>query len=272
MSASFANGRLSRRGATAAAAFTAMLASLAVAAPQASGADVTWNTRTGQGAPYFEWRWATVSGAFRGIVITLHPGGWVSDRSYVRKMDEEVWRFRNAGYATLSVTYTSNDGPRAVQDAIGFHEWMKHAFPHKGVCLVGSSAGGHLALMAAALDPAIRCAISQAGPTDLARPTSRQLRDVITRAFGTDPEVLARYSPLNHADALRGEIYLGHARHDPVVEYQQAKDLSDRTTAWLTEIPGGGPVRWWVHSTGHKPTVDLHYHRAVNFVHYRMGA
>ena len=132
-------------------------------------------------------QWGEPSGEFAGqepraALILIHGGGWAGiDRDQFKATLAQGPLYENLGYGTLTVDYRS--GADGVVDLERFYaEARKRVGPDVPVCAIGSSAGGHLALMLAAREPDLACAVDLAGPTNLAalgRAAGRQgdLRD-----------------------------------------------------------------------------------------------
>jgi dipeptidyl aminopeptidase/acylaminoacyl peptidase len=108
----------------------------------------------------------------------------------------------------------------------------------KRVCIVGASYGGYAALAGAALDTGVyRCAVSVAGPSDLARfvSWSKSQNGVgavryWTRFMGAeaarDP-TLAEISPAAHVDRVTIPVLLIHGKDDTVVPLSQSELMAD---------------------------------------------
>lgn len=135
------------------------------------------------------------AGPSRGTVVTLH-GGWWRDVHDLRQMDplrdhlaDRGWRVHNLEYRR-----TGRDGggwPQSLDDVVAGLRAMPAPVTGPFV-LVGHSAGGHLALMAAsAVD--VSAVVALAPVTDLAA----ALRD------GLGEGATADFAPCRSGDALR---------------------------------------------------------------------
>jgi acetyl esterase/lipase len=95
--------------------------------------------------------------------------------------------WRAAGWETVSITYRGCN--RSVGDVVKFYDLVRaHFGPDVPICLMGQSAGGHLALMVAARRWDVSCVISQAGPSDLRKPAQQGKAEA---QAGTGPKALA---------------------------------------------------------------------------------
>jgi acetyl esterase/lipase len=83
----------------------------------------------------------------RGYVLVLHPGAWAGDDAMcVRKMRREANLFPQCGYARLNTTYSG--GRRSPDSVTREYDALRNRVgPSMPICAMGSSAGGHLALV-----------------------------------------------------------------------------------------------------------------------------
>lgn len=105
----------------------------------------------------------------RGTVVLVHGGGWAGPNQE-RQWEIDWWPgalFRAAGWSTSAIDYPAGkDGLDSVSQEI---EAARTRTPRRPVCVYGESAGGHLALLAAAAQPRVRCVMTFGAPTDLDR-------------------------------------------------------------------------------------------------------
>jgi dipeptidyl aminopeptidase/acylaminoacyl peptidase len=174
------------------------------------------------------------------------------------------------GYAVLQPNFRGSAGYGQDFLAAGFGQWGRKmqtdlsdgvrdlvrqgvADP-KRVCIVGGSYGGYAALAGATLDRGVyRCAVSYAGPADLASQIgdSRQKGGLETLRYwerfigaqGPQDPVLAQLSPAAHAAQADIPILLIHGRDDTVVSIGQSRRMADALRAAgkpveLVELPG----------------------------------
>lgn len=192
-------------------------------------------------------------GNFPGVVL-IHGGAWrAGDKSGYRSWGLDYAR---RGVAAFSIDYrlsTVARYPAAVEDCLDAIRWLrKHAsdfnLDSDRLGVEGGSAGGHLALMVALMEPEesakdtwgnrlrnwVRCAISWAGPTDLTDTQSVQQsveRASLVLFLGcTGNECPDRYreaSPVTYVSSDDPPILLIHGTADNVVPYRQAEIMQD---------------------------------------------
>ena len=139
-----------------------------MALPSAPGPGVA-TTGLGAGAPaYYEIGEPTGDFAGqppKGVMMVIHGGGWsLHGPGAVASMRSRADRWRAEGWRTLNVGY--RPCADSVQDVRWFYDRARELWNTAGpFCVMGSSAGGHLALMLAASRPGVACAIAHAGPT-----------------------------------------------------------------------------------------------------------
>lgn len=179
----------------------------------------------------------------RRVMILVHGGSWYTvGRRAMRSQRSVAARWRSAGWATVSVSYRACG--RSVADVLRFYDLVRArvgaAVP---ICLLGQSAGGHLALMVAAKRSDVACAMSEGGPTDLRRIASqgaaealdgtgpsglregsRRIQHLARAAFGA--ERLHAQSPVTHAARIGARLLLGTAASDNLVPSGQAQTLA----------------------------------------------
>src|SRR3954463_7934407 len=203
-------------------------------------------------------------------VIVVHGGGWVrGDRATdVAPLLEPL---SDAGFAWFSISYRFvNDvtqfgaGVEDVQAAIRFvraHAAEYHIDPDR-IALVGESAGGQLAAMAAlGEDPAtrVKAVVALYAPTDLAgiARTSKQvpqwIRDNLkgTAFEGLLLARLKQLSPIEHVRRDMPPFLLIHGTADTLVPCEQPRGRCERmksagASCELYPVEGAGHgVRWW---------------------------
>jgi acetyl esterase/lipase len=101
---------------------------------------------------------------------------------------------------------------------------------------VGHSAGGHLALWAAA-EGLVPAAVSLAGVCDLAAGARGNLGNGAVRAF--DPGLHADADPARRLP-IDAELILIHGTDDDVVPVEQSRSFAAQSGAELVELPGTG--------------------------------
>jgi len=118
------------------------------------------------------------------VAILLHGGCWLNsfDRGYCRHLAQAL---RGRGWVVLNVEYrrVGDEGggwPGTLEDVVAAVRWGLGQFPAAtgpgaGLTLVGHSAGGHLALLAAVAEPAVSAVVGLAAITDLPRYVSEPI-------------------------------------------------------------------------------------------------
>jgi acetyl esterase/lipase len=205
----------------------------------------------------------TADGVQRGVVLLLHSGGWMQTGSWAAagmRLDADRWRAR--GWRTINASYRACG--RALEDVVAFADHIRARIPNnQPLCIVGTSSGAHLALLAAALRPAaVDCVVSQSGPTDLQALTAEQAYDPFTggrwttgpisvhnfavAAFGA--ENLTRMSPARQPIAARMLVALGEqdwalgrSQATAFASAQLALNATARVEVLLLQA---GPVAW----------------------------
>jgi predicted alpha/beta-fold hydrolase len=181
-------------------------------------------------------------------MLVVHSAGWVlAGVGGVQRVRPDADRWRARGWETVS--FANRMCAQSYDDALWFHDRARRWFgPRTKICALGTSAGGHLALLIGAYRPDLYCAVSEAGPTDLRTIQDEVAYDAATglfdqtlggrwvhnlaaAAFGE--ENLAEYSPAAQAAGpLKStRVLQGFSADDPTVPYQQAADLAEAMRA-----------------------------------------
>lgn len=208
-------------------------------------------------------------GPFTAAII-VHGGGWVRGdrRTEVAPLFEPL---QQASIATFSIDYRlSSDLSQFgvaiddVRDAIHFVK--SHAAEYRidpdRIALIGESAGGQLAAMAA-LDvkdgTSVKAVVALYAPMDLVELAKdsdfvpQQLRNSI-RGTPFEPIILARLGQLSPIDNVRPgapPFLLIHGTEDALVPFAQSSAMCDRLKASgdaceVYPVAGGGHgIRWW---------------------------
>ncbi len=202
--------------------------------------------------------------------ILVHGGGWVRGD---RKVDVEplVKPLTDAGIAWFSISYRLASDPlhfgAAISDVEAAIRFVKeHAREYRvdpdRIALIGESAGGQLAAMAAlgnAPGTAVRAVVALYTPTDLVSLLRKS--DLIPPAIrdglqGTPFESfliarLAQLSPIEKVRPGMPPFLLIHGTADPLVPFEQSRVMCGRMQAVgascdLFRVPGAGHgIRWW---------------------------
>jgi acetyl esterase/lipase len=178
-----------------------------------------------------------------GYVIVVHAGGWrIVGRGMLGFEYPNVGRLNGWGYSTLNVDYRA--GADGLTDLLRFHDGLRRRIGKARLCVLGTSSGGHLALMLALRRPDVECAITEAAPTYLPGLT-QPLLSAARRYFGPRGG-LRTWSPALHPP--RARLLLSHATNDPAVPFEQSARM-------LRAVPGAKRVALrpgkvgWVHTS-----------------------
>ena len=211
------------------------------------------------------------------VAILVHGGGWVRGdrRTNVEPLFEPL---TNAGFAWFSISYTLATNPLEVGSAvtdveaailhIRAHAAEYHIDPDR-IVLIGESAGGQLAAMAAlgrTAGDGVKAVVALYTPTDLAAlaRTSDLIPAVIREQLKGTPWaglILARLeqlSPLARIHKDMPPFLFIHGDADPLVPLAQSRLMCDRMQALdvacqLITVPGGGHgMRAWESSPAYK--------------------
>ncbi|MDZ3832714.1 MAG: alpha/beta hydrolase [Sphingopyxis sp.] len=203
------------------------------------------------------------------VLVHFHGGGWA------RGQRPENWTgfrpYLAAGMSLVTVQYRlagQARAPAAVTDARCALQWVaanaaRFGFDPERIIVTGTSAGGHLALMAGLL-PATNMVDSDAcrdvpkaaaildfyGPSDLAAASagSAARHGTVANWIGEGPDAAAlerAMSPVTWLAADSPPIFIVHGDADPVVPVAQSIDLKHRLDALevpseLFVVAGGG--------------------------------
>lgn len=211
-------------------------------------------------------RWGAPAGPYlgqppRAIVMLLPGGAWTGIReARFEATLATASIYRRLGYATLTVEYRG--GERGIDDVQRFYRNAAgRAGPRTPICAVGSSAGGHVALMVAVREAGLDCVVDLAGPTDLTTlvPDAEPTHRAAVRAFGAD--TLAAVSPVRRTSSIRARLMIVCAVSDPLVPVEQCRRMAKRVPGTELVVLPPGDLRW-VHSTV-DPSAKLAADRAL---------
>jgi alpha-L-fucosidase 2 len=213
-------------------------------------------------------------------VIVVHGGGWVRGD---RRVDVAplLDPLSEAGFAWFSISYRlmNNDAQfgAAIDDVAAAIRFVKahaaeyHVDPNR-IALVGESAGGQLAAMAALRDDSalrVRAVVGLYAPTDLeslARKSQMVPQWIRDNVRGTPWEglilaSLKQLSPIEHVHRGMPPLLLIHGTADTLVPFEQSRAMCERVKAVggsceLYPVDGAGHgIRWWestAHAKGYK--------------------
>jgi acetyl esterase/lipase len=218
------------------------------------------------------------------VMILIHGGGWyMVGAEAMRSMRPAAQPWRAAGWETVSVDY-----PACRESLLGVLTFYDLVRQRVGdgvpICLYGQSAGGTLALLVAAMRPAVSCVIALGAPTNL---RSIAAEGAAAAAGGTGPatlragtayaqglaraafgrRALGRRSPVTWAGQIQARLLLGIAANDPLVPVVQSQALAGGTGGGYVDVdtlePGGAR---WVHGTVSDAASDDFSHRMTEVV------
>ena len=191
------------------------------------------------------------------LVVLAHGGPAAHDGS-----DFDWWSqaLAEQGYAVLRANFRGSDTSPALE-AAGHGQWgrkmqsdLSDGVRHLAkeglvdparVCIVGASYGGYAALAGVTLESGVyRCAVSVAGPADLAGMlkwvnsrngsqdnSTQRFWDRFMGVSGPDDPQLLAISPARHVDKVDVPILLIHGEDDTVVPYRQSETMFDALRA-----------------------------------------
>lgn len=185
--------------------------------------------------------------AGRPLVVLVHGGFWRPeyDRAHLRPLAGAV---AAAGWSVASIEYRREPGrpDRTVEDVGAALDRLPHLLPGHGdgtMVLTGHSAGGHLALWAAAVaSPAgLRGTLALAPVADLALAESQHLDDGAVRDFlGASSETRPDLDPVRLSEPATS-VTIIHGTEDSLVPFGLAESyVSAHPSARLVPVAGGG--------------------------------
>lgn len=200
------------------------------------------------------------AGAVRGTMLLVHGGSWRGSdpREQSRLLREPGEVFLARSWRVVSVDYSAGKGGlRDVLAAIA----GQRGRGGRPLCVYGESAGGHLALVAAARRAPVDCVIAAAPPTDLqaylataadgSNGVHRAVAGIIRRTFGATPAATAPWEPLRLAGRIVADVLLLRVSNDPLVPREQMdRFVRVRPSTRFVELEKGDladPTQAWVH-------------------------
>jgi len=197
------------------------------------------------------------------IVINIHGGGW---NHGVKESQRGFKRFFKEGFAVANVEYRLVDvapAPAAIEDVrcalIYIHKYAQELnIDTNKIVIMGSSAGGHLALMAGLLgnhkkfdencsykgEVKIAAIIDKYAPTDL----SKIIKGSVKRWLGKkykNIDFAKSVSPISYVDAISPPVIIIHGNEDTIIPYQQSVLLYNKLREYNVKskfimVKGGG--------------------------------
>lgn len=203
-------------------------------------------------------------------VVIVHGGGWVAGD---RRIDvQPLFKpLTDAGFAWFSISYrlatnvtqfgVAIDDVEAAVRYVKEHAAQFHVDPDK-VALIGESAGGQLAAMAAlraAPDCSVRAVVALYAPSDLVSLVKTsdyvpaQIRNSI-RGTPWEKLILAGLAQLSPIDNVRRDMppfLFIHGTADSLVPFRQSQEMCEQmkkagASCEVYPVEGGGHgIRWW---------------------------
>jgi acetyl esterase/lipase len=203
------------------------------------------------------------------VMMFIHGGAWYVVGKRAMQAQRALARtWRAAGWETVSISYRGCR--RSVGDVVRFYDLVRaRVGPAVPICVLGQSAGGHLALMIATRRSGPACVISMAGPSDLVH-VRRQGRDqarasgpaglrqstiwgvnVAKATFGR--RNLRRASPIARASKIRARVLAATAADDILIPRRQdtalVKAIRKRRGAYAISYSLARGPELFVHGT-----------------------
>ncbi|HTI27354.1 MAG TPA: alpha/beta hydrolase [Kutzneria sp.] len=174
------------------------------------------------------------------VAVLVHGGYWRVryDRAYLTSFAEYLVA-QGLSAASLEYRRIGNGGewPVLHQDVTAGVDKAVELFPGKRIVLVGHSAGGHLALLAADR-PGVAKVVSVAGLCDLARAHELGLsNNAVTELLGGDLGLLAEADPMNRVPPPV-PVTLLHGDADTHVPLELSQRYQAKSGAELVVLPG----------------------------------
>lgn len=201
--------------------------------------------------------------------ILVHGGGWVRGDRRV-EVAPLFQPLTDAGIAWFSISYRLATNPLQFGDAVADVEaavrFIKsHSAEYRidpaRIALVGESAGGHLASMAAlrARDLGLQGVVAIYAPTDLVSLAndSKLIPEPLRAGLDGTPwkglilDRLAKLSPIEHVYEGMPPFLLIHGAADQLVPFEQSSRMCERVKSVGAQcevfaVPGAGHgIRWW---------------------------
>ncbi len=192
------------------------------------------------------------------LIIFIHGGAW-------KKGDKhDYWPYlipyAKKGYITATIQYRLTDiakYPAQLDDVESAILWLqenadKYHIDKNKIALVGGSAGGHLAMMAAYSKPSlnIKGIVNLYGPSDLTTKYASETKSVeflIGQSFQQAPELYKKASPINYISKNIPPTLTFQGTLDELVPYKQSDNL-DKKLKEAGAISHYHKLKGWPHT------------------------
>lgn len=190
----------------------------------------------------------------RPCVVIIHGGAWAGGDKRQNEYKAYIYPFAEKGYVVASVGYRLSGEaqyPAAVQDTMCSIRYLRsHAeelrIDPDQICVMGWSAGGHLALMIGAASnddeiertggwestsSSVNFVVNMYGVTDLTADfgeTDGALVKFMPKLRSEAPDLYKEASPLYHLDSSDPPVLTMHGSVDSVVPIHQADALNEK--------------------------------------------
>ncbi|MBK7627838.1 MAG: alpha/beta hydrolase [Bacteroidales bacterium] len=186
------------------------------------------------------------------LIVFIHGGGWRGGE----RSDYLVYLipFAKSGYVTATVSYRLlDDGPypACVEDIKDAMQWFydhgeEYGYDPDRIAVVGGSAGGHLAMLAAygwnkksvnndslmiSESHRIKAVVDIYGPADLTTEYARNhtlVTSFLAKSYDESPEVYLEASPVNYLDKSDPPTLILQGTSDDLVPASQSVLLKER--------------------------------------------
>ncbi len=201
------------------------------------------------------------------VVINIHGGGFTHGS---KESQTGFGTFFKMGFAVANISYRlagTAPAPAAIEDARCAVAYLAHNASELNIdpakiVTRGSSAGGHLALMAGLLCPSntfagncngshanVAAIVDISGPADLTKWEAMKKANKATRAWlggkEEDMDFVRTLSPINYVTKDAPAVFVAHGNADRTVPYEQSQLLvnklkEENVTVEFYTVPDGG--------------------------------
>lgn len=160
----------------------------------------------------------------KGYVMLVHGGAWILVGHLATEPQEAAW-FNSQGWAAYDIDY--RPGILSVADVITAYDHLRaQVGPDAAICVDGSSVGGQLVMLLAAVRPSVDCVISEAGIVNLPAMANQTayggIRGCITPGaqflFGKIKDGLWRLSPQRVAGLIKQPVLMAGSSYDACID------------------------------------------------------